>query len=166
MSRGIRARARTWILRRILRSALIFERTSRGLYETLRDRLGEGAQGGLRHLIEEERAHHALLEQIVEGRLEEEALEGMLAGHRYHALEETSPLSPADLATHGERLDEALRDEEATVAFYRSLERISSIAGVKRAFHVLKEMEREHVEILRRLLGRGGEEVIPGSPSP
>jgi rubrerythrin len=142
------------ILRRVLKSALVFEREAQGLYETLQGELGEEARGGLAHLTEEERMHRRLLEDIVAGRLDGGELGRALEGHRYHALEQTAPLDRATLEAHGERLEGALRDEEATVGFYANLERISVIPAVKLAFRLLAEMEREHVEILSRLLGR------------
>jgi rubrerythrin len=146
---------RKWILRRVLKSALVFERESRGLYETIGPELGDSARGGLEHLAEEERMHHRLLEDIVAGRLDDAELERTLAGHRYHALAETRPLEGATLAAFGPRLEAALREEEAAVAFYDNLARIGKIPAVKLAFRVLADMEREHAEILRALLSRG-----------
>jgi rubrerythrin len=152
---------RKWILRRVLKSALTFEREARGLYETLSRELGGTARGGLEHLIEEERLHHRLLEDIVAGRLDDAELERTLSGHRYHALAETPPLDEVARAAFGARLEAALRDEQAAVAFYDNLARIGKIPAVKLAFRVLAEMEREHVDILRALLGVGPS-VSPG----
>ena len=144
---------RKWILRRVLKSALVFEREARGQYLALSGELGSSAQGGLAHLIQEEETHRRLLEDIVAGRLEDRALEQMLSSHRYHALEETVPLAEAERAAFGGKLEGALREEEATVSFYENLERMSSISSVRLAFRLLADMEREHVAILRRLLG-------------
>ena len=142
------------LLRRVVKSALVFEHQTQGLYETLKDELGEAAHGLLDHLIQEERLHHLVLEDMVAGRLDDRALEQMLGSHHYHAVEATVPLDDATRASHGERLERALREEEGAVSYYANLERISSIRAVKLAFRVLADMEREHVEILRMLLGR------------
>lgn len=150
----------TWlgklVLRRILRSALVFEREAAGLYEVLLEEIGEAARGGLGHLIEEERMHRRMLEDIAAGRLDGKRLGKLLEGHRYHAISRIAPLDRATIDAFGDRLEDALRDEEATIGFYANLERTSVIPSVKLAFRVLADMEREHVEILGRLLGRGG----------
>ena len=147
--RGIRG----WILRRVLRSALVFEREATGLYASLHDKLDGPSAAGVRHLLEEERIHQKLLEDIVSGRIRDQALEEILASHRFHAFEEIQPLDQKERAAYGATLEQALRDEEATVSFYDNLERIGKIPAVKRAFKVLADMEREHAAILRQLLG-------------
>jgi hypothetical protein len=42
---------------------------------------------------------------------------------------------------------------EKTWIFYGNLRRMSKIPAMKKAFEVLAAMEKEHVDILRRLLG-------------
>ena len=53
----------------------------------------------------------------------------------------------------------ALAEEEKTWVFYSNLRRMSKIPVVKRAFEVLAHMEKEHIDILRALLG-----AAPGGP--
>jgi len=146
------ARVRGWILRRLLKSALVFEREASGLYATLHGKLGDNAAAGIYHLIEEERLHQKLLEDIALGRVPDDALEEILAAHRFHALEEIEPVDRATREAYGPTLEQALHDEEATVAFYANLALVSKIPVVKHAFRVLADMEREHVAILKRLL--------------
>jgi len=42
-----------------------------------------------------------------------------------------------------------------TGVFYTNLRRMSRIPAVRRAFDVLAHMEKEHIDILRALLGKG-----------
>ena len=154
-----------WILRRVIKSAMAFETDSIELYRRLVGQMaGEAApskscreelHASLCHLMEEEQEHWRLLHDASTGRLSVEELERLLASHRYAQYESIEPLPPQELALWGTELARALAQEEKTLIFYGNLRRMSKIPVVKRAFEVLATMEREHLEILRRLLGKG-----------
>ena len=78
----------------------------------------------------------------------------MLAGHLFGAMESIEPLAGEDLARWGGELSRALEQEEKTWIFYGNLRRMSKIPAVRKAFEVLAKMEKEHVDMLRRFLGR------------
>ncbi len=150
-----------WIFSRVVKSALVFETEA---IETYR-RLQEGLEGGrsrgghladsLCHLLEEERQHWEILSRASVGKLGIEELEKVLDEHQYEAIGSIRPLEGQDLARWGGELAEALAQEEKTYVFYSNLRRMSKIPVVKRAFEVLAHMEKEHIDILRALLGRG-----------
>ncbi len=143
-----------WILSRIVRSAMVFEKGSIELYR----RLQESAEGDLRrdigHLLDEEEMHWRILTQAAEGKLDITELEKALHQHLYARLAEISPLSPESMTRWEGELSRALEEEKETFIFYSNLRRISKIPAVKRAFEILADMEREHADILSRLLGR------------
>ena len=145
-----------WILSRIVRSALVFEKDAIELYR----RLKEAAQGDLRrdmeHLLEEEELHWKILTDAADGKLDAVALEKTRHEHVYSRLSEISPLSPDSLAQWEAELSSAFEQEKETFIFYSNLRRISKIPAVKKAFEILSDMEREHVDILSHLLGRAG----------
>lgn len=149
-----------WILRRVLASGLAFERQAIDAYRGLRARLmlsnscrDESLDGSLCHLLEEEELHQRVLSDAAAGRLSLEELERMLAGHLYAGFDAIRPLAGEEAAAWSADLRAALEHEEKTWIFYGNLRRISRIPAVKRAFEVLAAMEKEHVDILRRLLG-------------
>ena len=84
-----------------------------------------------------------------------EELEKILGGHPYEGIDQIRPLDRETLARWEPDLRAALEQEEKTWVFYGNLRRMSKIPAVKRAFEVLASMEKEHVDILRRLLGAG-----------
>lgn len=155
-----------WIFSRVVKSALVFETEA---IETYR-RLQEGLEGGrsrggqladsLSHLLEEERRHWEILSRATIGKLGVEELEKVLDGHLYTAIGRIQPLEGEDRARWGEELEEALAEEEKTYVFYSNLRRMSKIPVVKRAFEVLAHMEKEHIDILRALLGRGAPSAL------
>ena len=106
------------------------------------------------HLLEEERQHWDILTRASLGRLEVEELEKVLDEHLYAAIGEIRPLAGADLERWGAELSRALAGEEKTWVFYTNLRRMSKIPAVRRAFDVLAHMEKEHIDILRALLGK------------
>jgi len=160
-----------WIFSRVVKSALVFETEA---IETYR-RLQEGLEGGrscgghladsLCHLLEEERQHWEILSRASVGKLGVEELERVLDGHMYRAIGGIRPLEGEDRERWGGELAEALAQEEKTYIFYSNLRRMSKIPVVKRAFEVLAHMEKEHIDILRAFLGRGGPSALsaPGA---
>jgi rubrerythrin len=154
---------RMWLLSRIVKSALVFERVAIDRYRGLLERLGDGpARLGLEHLRREEEMHWRILGEAAEGKLDLEQLEKALHEHLYASLEEIRPLDHGTLELWGVELAKALEAEKETFIFYGNLRRMSKIPTVKRAFEVLADMEKEHVEILSKLLGVAGKS---GSPS-
>jgi rubrerythrin len=72
----------------------------------------------------------------------------------YAGFDAIRPLTGEELARWEPDLSAALDQEEKTWIFYGNLRRASRIPVVRRAFEVLARMEKEHVDILRKLLGR------------
>jgi rubrerythrin len=150
-----------WIFSRVVKSALVFETEAIETYRRLQEALegGRSCAGNLAdslcHLLEEERQHGEILSRASIGRLGVEELEKVLDGHQYQAISRIRPLEGEDRARWGVELAEALAQEEKTYVFYSNLRRMSKIPVVKRAFEVLAHMEKEHIDILRALLGLG-----------
>lgn len=160
---------RDWVLRRVVKSALVFEQTSLATYRRLRDRLvDDPLWDSLGHLLEEEEHHWRILTDTAEGRLDAAEVERIVAGHLYEGMDALAPLDGAARRAWGPDLERALEEEERTLLFYGNLGRMSRVPAVRRAFEVLAAMEREHVEILRRLLaappGPAGTPVVDSSP--
>jgi len=150
-----------WILRKVLASGLAFEREAIDAYRTLREKLqGPGRcadpdslEGSLCHLLEEEQMHEKILSDAATGRLSIEELERTLKGHHYPGFDSLRPLEGGDAERWRKDLEAALAREETTWIFYGNLARLSKIPAARRAFEVLAAMEKEHVDILRKLLG-------------
>jgi rubrerythrin len=151
---------RRWILSRVVASGLSFETRAIDLYRGLRERLlasrrcDESLEGSLCHLLEEEERHRAILTQASTGRLSPEELDGIVTGHLYAGYALIKPLTGELLTQWEADLSAALEQEEKTWVFYGNLQRMSKIPVVKKAFAALASMEKEHVDILRKLLGR------------
>jgi rubrerythrin len=144
-----------WILRRVVKSALVFEAGSLENYRRLRERLADQPLWeSLGHLLEEEEHHWRILTDAAEGRLDAAAIERVVEGHLFSGMAAIRPLEGDALCEWGPELERALAEEEQTFLFYSNLRRMSRIPVVRRAFEVLAAMECEHVDILRRLLGR------------
>jgi len=169
--RGIISR---WILRRVLASGLSFETQAIDAYRGLRERLlkagrcDESLEGSLCHLLEEEEMHHRILSEAADGRLSLEDLERLVEGHVYPGFDSIVALHGGDAAHWSADLHKALEQEEKTWVFYGNLRRMSKIPAVKKAFEVLAAMEKEHVDILRKLLGSADREArgLPGPALP
>jgi len=148
-----------WILRRVLSSGLSFESQAIDAYRGLRERLlkagrcDESLEGSLCHLLEEEELHHRILSDAAAGRLSLEDLERRVEGHVYPGFDSITALRGEEAARWSADLQRALEQEEKTWVFYGNLRRMSKIPAVKKAFEVLAAMEKEHVDILRKLLG-------------
>lgn len=160
-----------WILRRVLASGLAFEREAIDAYRTLREKLQkpgrcadpESLEGSLCHLLEEEQMHEQILSDTAAGRLSIEELERRVKDHLYAGFDAIRPLQGEDAERWREDLGAALAREEKTWIFYGNLGRMSKIPAARRAFEVLASMEKEHVDILRKLLGVS---AVSGSGKP
>lgn len=150
-----------WILRRVLASGLAFEREAIDAYRALREKLlqpgrcadPDSLEGSLCHLLEEEELHERILSDAAAGKLSVDGLEQALKDHRYAGFDAIRPLQGEEAERWRAELTAALRQEEKTWIFYGNLGRMSKIPAARRAFEVLAAMEKEHVDILRRLLG-------------
>ncbi len=148
---------RKWILTRIVKSALVFEKEAIYSYRGMREKIADGPlRHGLEHLLKEEEMHWKILTDASEGKLDTEEMEKALKEHLYENLPTLPPLSREALEAWGDELAEALEREKGTFIFYGNLRRMSKIPAVKKAFEALADMEKEHVEILSKLLGRAG----------
>jgi len=144
-----------WILRRVVKSALVFEAGSLERYRRLRERLVDSPLWeSLGHLLEEEEHHWRILTDAAAGKLDAAQVDRLVKGHLFSGMAAIRPLQGDALREWGPELERALAEEERTFLFYGNLRRMSRIPVVRRAFEVLASMEREHVQILRRLLGR------------
>ncbi len=151
----------------MLASGLAFEKEAIDAYRALREKLlkpgrcDEAFEGSLCHLLEEEQMHERILSDAAAGRLSPDELETALKGHIYAGFDSIRPLAGGEADRWRPDLTAALRQEEKTWIFYGNLGRMSKIPAVKKAFQVLAAMEKEHVDILRRLLG-----MTTGTPNP
>jgi rubrerythrin len=149
---------RRWLLVRVIKSALVFEREAIALYRNLQEKIREGpAREGLAHLLDEEEVHWKILTDAAAGKLDPDELDRILKDHLYTALPSIQPIPRELRGLWEEELSRALEREKDTFIFYSNLRRTSKIPAVKRAFEALADMEKEHVDILSKLLGTGGE---------
>jgi len=152
---------RRWILSRVVSSGLAFEAEAIDLYRGLRERLmaskscDEALEASLCHLLEEEVTHQRILAGAAAGNLSQSDLDAMVSGHLYAGFNDIRPLEGNARELWSVDLGAALLQEEKTYIFYGNLRRMSKIPLVKKAFETLASMEKEHVDILRRLLGSG-----------
>jgi len=159
-----------WILRRVVKSALVFEAGSLERYRRLGERLVDSPLWeSLGHLLEEEEHHWRILTDAAAGKIDAAQVERLVKGHLFSGMATIRPLDGEALREWGRELERALAEEERTFLFYGNLRRMSRIPVVRRAFEVLASMEREHVQILRRLLGRppgnaAGRPVVDSAP--
>ena len=146
------------VLRRIVKSALALENDARNFYSSLQRSLGEtNAKMGIEHLIHEEDLHKRVVTDLADGRLSLDGIEEMLSQHRFHDFDAILALDERHLAASGDELEMALENEKSTYTFYTNLSKISRLPVIRRAFEMLADMEREHIQILVRLLGRQGD---------
>jgi rubrerythrin len=140
-------------LRLILKNALAVEEEIYGHFLALPEELaGLELPPSLQAIVQEEREHRRLLEELIAGRLAQEELEKALAERPVHRLEEVRPL-PARYEPLREKLSHIAEHERAIYQFFRSLYEKSKLHFAKRAFRLLAEQERVHVQLLERLLG-------------
>jgi rubrerythrin len=147
------------ILKGVVRSALVLEAESIATYQALRGNVGndrscsDALDDNICHLLAEEEMHRKILQEAADGKLTLAQLEKLLAQRSAEALSMARPLDPQALARWGEALSSALEHEEKTWIFYSNLRRMSRVPSVKKAFEALATMEKQHVDILRSLLG-------------
>jgi rubrerythrin len=160
-----------WILSCVVKSALVFETDAIETYRRLQESVGADRSccgafaDSLCHLLEEERRHRQILSDASAGRLGVEELEKLLAGHPYASMDGITQLAGEALARWGPEVSRALGEEEKAWIFYTNLRRTSRSAVVRKAFEVLGHMEKEHIDILRVLLGRSPPSRPGSSPS-
>ena len=140
-------------LRLILRNALALEKEIYGHFLALPEELaGLELPPSLQAIVEEEREHRRLLEELIAGRLAEEELEKALKERRVHREEEVRPLD-SRYEPIREKLGHIAEHERAIYQFFHSLHEKSKLPFAKRAFRLLAEQEQVHVQLLERLLG-------------
>ena len=148
-----------WIVSSVIRSALAFEAEAIDAYRDIRERLlasrscSEELESSICHLLEEEEEHRRVLTEVAAGRMGLEELERLLAGHVYARFDAIRAIEGDERTAWEPALRTALAQEEKTWIFYGNLQRMSKVPVVKRAFEVLAGMEKEHAQILRRILG-------------
>ena len=145
---------REWILKLLINRALVFEKAETKLFLSLKEIVaGCESSKGLEHIIQEEESHKKILTDIAEGRISGEQAEEILRQHQLHEIQKIEPLNKDVLSKCEAEILKALRMEEDRFNFYNNLGKISKISPVKKAFHLLADMEMEHIEILKKLLG-------------
>jgi rubrerythrin len=154
---GIIAR---WILSRALASGLAFEAEAIDAYRGMQQRMMKSGacddhlSSSICRLLEEEETHRRILTDAADGRLSISDLDRLLVGHLFTGAAGIHPLQGKEEPWRPD-LVRVLDQEQKTWIFYGNLQRVSKIPAVKKAFEVLASMEKEHVEILRGLLGPG-----------
>ncbi len=148
------------ILMGVIRSALALEAEAVSEYEQLRAQAERSRSctrqlgDSLSHLLEDERIHVQILEDTRAGGVSLPRLESLLREHTCPGLTDVKPLDADGLAQWERGLSSALEHEEKTWIFYGNLQRSSRVPAVRKAFEVLAAMEKEHLDIVRTLLGR------------
>ncbi len=157
-----------WILRRVVKSALVFEASSIETYRRLRDRpRGRPARGQPRPPAGGGGAPLAHPLRRGGGDVSTPPRSSRWCRTTSSAAwRDLAPLEGETRRAWGPELERALAEEEQTLLFYGNLGRMSRIPAVRRAFEVLAAMEREHVEILRRLLGAADGSSADGQADP
>jgi rubrerythrin len=150
----MRNRLRYWLIRRVLKSAAAFEENLSEAYSALLAELKDSPAGArLERLQAEEKQHLAVIRRLSRGPAADEELERLISPTHFHNPDEVAPLDSAVRAAFAEQL-ERLRDlERDSYIFYSNLARMSKIQVVKKSFSFLADQEREHLQILQRLLG-------------
>ena len=152
----MRNRLRYWLIRRGLKSAAAFEEDLSEAYAALLAELKDSPAGArLERLQAEEKQHLAVIRLLAKTPLADEELERLISHAHFHHPEEIAPLDPAVRAAFAEQLEELRKLEQDSYIFYSNLARMSKIPAVKKSFSFLAGQEREHLQILQRLLGGG-----------
>ena len=152
-----------WLLRNVIARGLAFEREAIDAYRALEAGLREPGrcadpelEGILSRLREEEQLHERILSDAAVGRLSVEELERARESHRHDRLNAIRPLPGEEAERWRPLLAAALEQEEETWIFYGNLGRMGTMPAMKKAFEVVAAMEKEHVDILRMVLGIAG----------
>jgi rubrerythrin len=139
-------------LRLILRNALALEQEIYGHFLDLPEELaGLELPPSLQAIVQEEREHRRLLEELIAGRLSEEELEQALTERRVHHVQEVPPLE-LRYEPIRQKLVHIAEHERDIYRFFRSLYEKSKLPFAKRAFRLLTEQEEVHVRLLEQLL--------------
>jgi rubrerythrin len=151
----MRCPIRTWLLKRVLKSAWVYERDLLASYNSLLQELRQSSVSeNLERLFQEEEAHQKLLERISEGTVRPEELETILETEQFHDLSRIHPMEPPLRDRFAVAFSRLARLEEDSFVFYSNLSRISKIPVVRKAFAFLSRQEWQHLVLLRRLLGQ------------
>jgi len=150
----MRNRLRYWLIRRVLKSAAAFEEDLSAAYANLLDELEHSdARTRIERLQAEEKQHLAVIRRLSRGPAADEELERLISHTHFHNPDEVAPLDPAVRAAFAEQLEHLHKLERDSYIFYSNLARMSKIQVVKKSFSFLADQEREHLQILQRLLG-------------
>ncbi len=143
---------RSWLIKRVLKSALVFERDMFEAYEAILKELQKKPAGErFRKLLEEEKHHQQILTRLTGRRIDDEELEKIFGAAHFHDPASTLPLPPNILKAVGQKIAELQNIEKESYLFYSNLQRISKIPAVKKAFKFLADQERQHLLILEKL---------------
>ena len=153
---------RYWLIRRVLKSAAVFEESLSSAYATLLEDLESSPAGEQLHrLMEEEALHLKVIRRLVRGPVSTGELDKLMADTHFHTPEEVSALNPALRETFAAQLKQLEDLEKESYVFYSNLARISKIPAVKKSFAFLAEQEKQHLLIVQRLMGTPDNPVPP-----
>jgi len=173
-------RINCWMIRRILKSALIFEPDSYNLYISIKDAVEKSLAGSradiadmedmtdmednmvsnviaaLDSLINQEKLHEELIREI-KGEMEcsglKKALKRIPEMHLTN-IGDIMPLGRIVDKSISLKINEAVEQEEDSFKFYMNLYRMSKIGSVKEAFSLLADQESIHLILLKKLMGK------------
>jgi rubrerythrin len=158
----MRHRLRYWLIRRVLKSAAVFEEDLSASYAALLEKLKSDPAGApLARLWEEEKLHLEMIRRLARGPVSSGELDRLIAGAHFHDPEEVAPLPPALRAAFADRLERLQELERESYIFYSNLARISKLPSVKKSFAFLADQERQHLLLVQRLLDGGDAPETP-----
>jgi rubrerythrin len=156
---------RYWLIRRILKSAAVFEEELSSAYAALLKELESSPVGEQLHrLMEEEALHLKVIRRLVRGPVSAVGLDKLMAGTHFHTPEDVPALNPALRAAFAAQLKQLEDLEKDSYIFYSNLARSSKIPAVKKSFAFLADQERQHLLIVQRLMGTPDNPVPPNIP--
>jgi rubrerythrin len=145
---------RYWLIRKILKSAAVFEEDLSKAYAALLEELESDPAGPeLQRLLEEEALHLDMIRCLARGPVSYEDLERLMANMHFHDPQAVEPLPPDIRAAFTPQLESLESLEKESYIFYSNLARSSKIPAVKKSFAFLAQQEKQHLLIVQRLLG-------------
>jgi rubrerythrin len=138
----------------MLRSALDLESRIYSLFSDLVDESKKtDLPEALRVIMDQEKQHQKILEDIVAGRLSSRMLSEVMRSQPFHNLYEVKALDEEDRGDLIQMLRTIEEHEKRILEFYGNLQRKSKIPFIKSVFGFLVDQEKTHLIILRKLLG-------------